>query len=138
VRVGNLDRAVARAEAQIAHYAHVVQHSIATTLPRLGNLERTAINARSLPKWLKRHLVALLAGGILLRALSRIGLGWLKCRNVTKTAKRVCGLDKGFLDALLAGTILIAGTISLREFAKEVEDITEEASDLIHGFLRDA
>jgi hypothetical protein len=52
-------------------------------------------------------------------SLARLGLGWLRCGNVKKVGKRLCGMNPDLLDALLIGTTLIVGTISLREFAKE-------------------
>jgi hypothetical protein len=95
----------------------------------------------NLGKRLKKAEKALAVGAsaaLVLTALKRMGLGWLRCSNVTKTGKRLCGLDSGLLDALLIGTTLFVGGISLREFAKELEAVTEEAAGLIHGFIRDA
>jgi hypothetical protein len=54
-----------------------------------------------------------------------------------KAGKRVCGLDAGLLDALLLGSTLIVGTISLRDFAREMEAVTEEAAGLVRGFIRE-
>jgi hypothetical protein len=133
-----LTQRVTALAAHVAHIAKSIPHAIPHVIPRLGRLERTAVDYVKLHKWLKRALAGALGLTVVLAALKRAGLSFIRCTNVKKTGKRLCGLDPGLLDALLLGTTLIVGTISLREFAQEVESVTDEVSGLIHGFIRDA
>jgi hypothetical protein len=105
---------------------------------RVGDVEHDLSGLRKRVKGLEKYAGATAAVALFTAALAKLGLQWLRCKNMKKAGKRVCGLDGNLLDALLLGTTLIVGTISLREFAQEVESVTDEVSGLIHGFLRDA
>jgi hypothetical protein len=105
---------------------------------RVGDVEHDLSGLRKRVKGLEKYAGATAAVALFTAALAKLGLKWLRCRNVTKAGKRLCGLDGNLLDALLIGTTLIVGTISLREFAEEVGTVTEEVSGLIHGLIRDA
>lgn len=137
VRVGNLSKAIRAAEAKIAHAASIAAHGIATTLPRLRDLERTAINTRSLPKWLKRHLTAILAGGVLTAALARLGYGFLRCSRFKRAGRQICGIDPDLFDSLLGATLLLTSAISLRDFARELEEPTQIVRDTLHTLIRE-
>lgn len=69
-------------------------------------------------------------------ALATLGLGFLRCPRFAKTGKQVCGMDASLLESLLADTLLIAGTISLVEFAEGMQGITAEVTPLIRTFWR--
>src|SRR5437764_1465863 len=56
--------------------------------------------------------------------------------NVYKVGKRACGMNPDLLESLLADTLLIAGTVSLVEFARGMQDVTEEVTPLIRTFWR--
>ena len=45
-------------------------------------------------------------------------------------------MDRSLLDALIADTLLVVGTLSLVEFAKEMETVTEEVGPLVAKFWR--
>ncbi len=123
-------------EARVRSIAHAATGAVALPFPRIGQLER---EARSTSKWLSRHrwlaayttLAALGAA-----ALSRLGLGFLRCTNFRKAGKRTCGMDGSLLDALIADTLLVVGTLSLVEFAKEMETVTGEVAPLLQRFWR--
>jgi hypothetical protein len=100
-----------------------VEHDLSGLRKRLGALEKGAAIA--------------VTAGIAIRLLRKLKLGCLAGRNGKKVVQRLCGIDTGLIDALLIGTTLIVGTISLREFAEEVGTVTDDVSGLIHGFLRD-
>lgn len=105
---------------------------------RVGDVEHDLSGLKRRVKSLEKYAGATAAVALFTAALAKLGLKWIRCRNTKKAGKRLCGLDGGLLDALLLGTTLIVGTISLRDFAREVEGVTEEVSGLIHGFIRDA
>lgn len=123
---------------RIGHEVKVRANSIAHTLPRIGRLERGATKLGARVKRIEKQLAAGLAAGFAVAILAKAVISWLRCPSLKRAlTKRSC-IDFDYLDGLLTGALLIVGTISLREFAKDVEAITEEASGLIHGFLRDA
>ena len=74
--------------------------------------------------------------GLLVAALAKMGLGWIRCSRVKSTGKRLCGMDAGLLDSLLTDTLLIAGTLSLVEFAREMVGVTDTAVRPITTFWR--
>jgi hypothetical protein len=59
-------------------------------------------------------------------ALSRLGINAARCSNVDRLGRRVCGMDTNFLEALLAGTLLLVGTLSLVEMGEELLDLQDE------------
>lgn len=123
-------------EVRVAHAGRVAGAAIASPFPRLGRLERTVkADAKRLTK-VERALAVGAAAAVTLAALKRLGLGWLRCGNVTRAGKAVCGLDGNLLDALLAEALLVTGTLSLVEFAKELQAIEHEVADGVRWFLR--
>jgi hypothetical protein len=124
--------------ARVTHLARASSGAIAAPFPRIGRIEKTV---KAQGKRLSKVEKALGAGvgvALLVKALSKLGLGFLRCPSVTKALRRRQCIDYDFLDSLLTGALLIVGTISLVEFAEEVGSVTDEAAGLIHGFLRDA
>lgn len=120
--------------------AAVASAAIAVPLPRIGSLERELSALRDRLRSLERGGVVAAVGVVAGVMLSKLGLGWTRCSNVGKVARRLCGLDSLLLDALLIGTTAIVSSISLVEWAElmlEVED--ELVAGITHGFreLRD-
>lgn len=85
-------------------------------------------------RWLTHHK-GLAAFGI--AVLAKLGLGWLRCNNVGKAGKAICRADADWLDDLLAAGIVLAGTVSLREFIRDVQTVEDEAYDALRGFIRE-
>jgi hypothetical protein len=83
-----------------------------------------------------RPLVGLAAVALVAAALARLGAGWIRCSKVGRAGRNVCGMDEGLLQALLAETLLIAGTLSLVQFAEEMVGVTEAAVRPIQTFWR--
>jgi hypothetical protein len=112
--------------------------AIAGTLPRIRTLER---EASGVEKWIRSHAEPLGLGAIVgatAYALGKLGLTSSRCSNVQKYNKRLCGMEQGLLDSLLADTTLILGTVSLVEFARGMQGVTAEAVPLIRRFWRAA
>lgn len=83
----------------------------------------------------RRISPAALAGIVAASVLSTLGLGWLKCSNVGRVGRRVCGLDARVLDALLAGLAVFV-TVDIVRFAHEVQGVTHEFAGAVRGFWR--
>jgi hypothetical protein len=143
-----LQRGIDKLAKQVGHLAHEVDalghadtHAGAKAKPGEQAIPRTKPRAVPRTRAPSRHwtdVITKAAGAALVAfSLARLGLGWLRCGGVKKVGKRLCGMNPDLLDALLIGTTLMVGTISLREFAKELEAVTEEAAGLVRGFIRE-
>lgn len=123
----------ALAKAQAAGVAHPWD------LPRVRAKE---IDTR-IGRWINTHVSRLskligaaIGAGVLLRVIVR-HLPWYRCSNVDRVARNLCGMNRGLLDSLLADTLLLAGSISLVTFAREVADITDETTAAMGWFIRE-
>jgi hypothetical protein len=117
---------------------HVVEHDIAALRARTRTLEQEALREF---RWLrsKPWLVASAAFvGAVAIALRRIGLGWLRCRNVRTTGKALCGLSAPALDELLAALVGGLALANYRTIIREMQDVeraaTKELIALLHAF----
>jgi hypothetical protein len=90
----------------------------------VGEREREQIKAglRKLAKY--GSLAFFLA--LLAKALEKMGASWIRCSNVKRFGRRLCGMDAGALDALLAGTVILASALSIRELAREVLAVEDQ------------
>jgi hypothetical protein len=128
----------------VTHRVTVVEHAISVpdigalprTIPTVKELERAGEAALGRAKAFARRFgpAALLA--TLIAGLARLGLGWVRCSKVGRAGKQLCGMNDSLLESLLADTLLIAGTISLVEFAEGMQGITAEVTPLIRDFWR--
>jgi hypothetical protein len=152
-RLARLESALARdfrlaeRRAALAYGAAIaaLAHAFGVALPRtLGWTEREIGRlSGELHSKLTRRLREIAAGvlaavgaGIVVRALVRY-LPWYRCSNVNKAARGLCGMDRGLLDALLLGTTIIAGSISLREFVRECQRFEPTVEDGLRYFVRE-
>jgi hypothetical protein len=133
-----------KADAAVARAVGVLEgeigHVIDWTIPRLRARERTLSD--SLGKLWHRvranegKLALGAAAALVVTALGRLGLGFLRCKGIRSAGKRVCGMNPSLLEALLADTLLVLGTVSLVEFAKELQPITNGSARIIQEFWR--
>lgn len=160
-RTDALERYIRAQVARIIHAEERLRHGIGEdVLPALRSLDRRldrvlgkdlpAIRAREAAlehgaggvwKWIRSHPGAIASGafaGAVAWALTRIGAGWVRCTRANKLGKSVCGLDDGLLDALLADALLIVGTISIVELARELQAITPPVVDSVRAVIREA
>jgi hypothetical protein len=70
-------------------------------------------------------------------AIGRLGLGWIRCRNVGRVGRNVCGMNPGLLESLLADSLLIVGAISIVELARELQRITPDVVDGVRFAIRE-
>jgi hypothetical protein len=158
LRVLTLEGEIGR---RVAPITKVVTREIAPTINRITNVTRVvyrdvpavAVKAVAVPRgaiiglesdvsglqrWVRRHADLVTAGaltGLLIAALARIGAGWIRCANVNRVGRQLCGMDRALLDALLAGTLILTSRVSLEAFARYMVTITEELSgEILDGF----
>lgn len=111
--------------------------AIALPWPRLGTLERkAAAQAKRLTK-VEKRFGALAFAGLVAAALAKLGAGWIRCSNVRKTGKRVCGMDTDLLETLLGSTLLLTSAISLEQLARELQEPAELVTDAMHKLVRE-
>lgn len=138
------------------HFAHVLGrevrpalHSLhratAVTLPRA--IGRVGARERALERHIREKVdpalrrLAKLTGvgvivGLIVKTLAR-RFPWLFCRKVKTVGGRLCGLDQDLLNALLLDTVLIAGGISVVEFARELQAIEGAAINIMKSTIRE-
>jgi len=125
-----IDKVRADARAQ----ARAIAGGLAADLGALNRYAHGALNHRLTRLEERLAGAAITAGAI--AALSRIA-PWVRCSNVGKLGRTVCRTETNFLDALLAGSLLIVGTISLAQFARELREPTDLVMDGLEGFVRE-
>lgn len=166
--VAALQAAVSKLEAAGARVEHIVTHvtvqkiervtthvekvtkgaslaavaTVAGTLPRLWHgidqAEGAAEKALREARRLAARLTEAAAAGLVIAALARIGATWLRCSKVRQAGERVCGMDTDLLDALIADTALILGTVSIVEFAEGMQGVLGEIATPVRRFWRAA
>lgn len=115
---------------------NVVNKAVAVPLPRIGRLEREADALRKRLGSIARHLSPSAVAALAVAAVATTVGGWVRCSRVKRLGRGVCGMDDSLLESLLADTLLIVGTVSLVEFARGMQDVTEEVAPLIRTFWR--
>jgi hypothetical protein len=110
--------------------------AIAATLPRVRTVEKELGQVGDRLRRIARTLTPAGVAALVLSALGALGLGWVRCGNVKDVGKAACRMDRGLLDALLADTALILGTVSLVEFAHGMQGLTAELEHDVRRFWR--
>lgn len=148
-------RPVARRADVAAQRAEAAEKRAQRLEVRLARLERAAAHSHAVPiplpgprpDWIEREIARLkgkvgrigkIAGLgafliLLAKALEKMGASWIRCGNVKRYGRRICGMDTNLLDAILAESFLIAGAISLRGLAERLLAVQE---DIVGGVLR--
>jgi hypothetical protein len=129
-----IDRRIHAVEVKLLHGIHVVQHSIAAELPRIGNLEHDFKGVRARLKRLEKLLTPAAFVALVAAALGTLGLNAIRCpslRNMYK--KRGCGMWND-LEGLLAAATLLVGTLSLVELAREEQKVVGEAAKIVSRY----
>lgn len=127
--VRTFNKRLSRAEKRVAALAVAVAGVAALPLPRIGRLEKRAKAAEKRLTRLEKLTLGAVGAAATLAALKRLGLGWLRCGNVTRSGKRVCGMDSSLLDSLLAGSLLLTSALSLQQMARELREPTALVMD---------
>jgi hypothetical protein len=137
-RVAHLERDVHALAAKLAAAGSaVIPAGVAIPAPDVTGIRHGLDAARAKLGQVARTLTPAGILGLTAAAVFRFRLGWLKCGNVRRTGENLCRMDGGLLDDLLAGTLLVFGTVSLVEFAREMETLMEEITPAVVGFWQD-
>lgn len=114
----------------------IVNKAVALPWPRIGHLEREAGTlGKRIDRLARRVAPAALAAAIV-ATIARTSWRWVRCGKVRKVGRQVCGMDDSLLDSLLADTVVVVGTVSLVEFARGMQDATEEIAGAVRAFWR--
>lgn len=136
-RVASLERDVARLEHAVASTgAAVLGPPVAAALPAAAPVVHGIDAIRARLGKLTRELAPAAVAGLVAAALGALRLGWLKCSNVRRAGRQVCGMDADLLESLLAGTLVIFGTVSLVEFAEEMQVLIADIERPVRAFWR--
>lgn len=77
------------------------------------------------------------AVGVVAAVLGKLGMGWLRCDSVQKTAQRLCGMNPSLLDNLLLGTLVLGGGFSIVQLAKDLLAVETEIVDGVKLGIRE-
>jgi hypothetical protein len=115
----------------------VVTWDIPRLWKRTKALERRVDDVTRRIRGARTVIGASVFAGLLVAALAKLGLGWVRCSNVRKLGRRACGMDASQIEGLLLDTIAIVGTVSLIEFIRDAQAIEAVALDALGGFIRE-
>lgn len=144
--IASVRKEAASAERRISNDFAAAEHAITTTLPHaighdVGELRGwTSKQLRRLTRRLSATEEALTLG-----ALTAVVVGivarhwkWIKCGNVAKVGKHLCGLPVSLLEQILADAALDATalliTLNLRDFVTAAQDVFGETEKEIASF----
>ena len=151
VKLPKLSKAAAKAlvAAAVATYVHPFLadlqwlrrhfHALTAVLPRalpIPNIPAIP-NLRKRVKRLEKLLAAGLGIAVVLRALGRLRLGWIRCNNWRTAGRAVCGFDPRMLESLLADGLTIFSVLSVVEFANDLRTIEDEALGIMGKLVRE-
>lgn len=136
----DLDTTFGRARAGIDS---VGEKSKAYTDARVGRVQgqiaaERAYSHRVLNKrltWLEKALGVGALGGIAIAALTRVFPYW-QCSSFRRFSRLICRAPLGALDDLFGLALLAVGPISIVEFARMLQGVTEEVDDAVRFFVR--
>jgi hypothetical protein len=133
--------AVPKVITRVEYIGHAIAQpdigAIPRTIPGIKALERDFGAVKDRLKGVARTLTpAGIVGLVGAAVFSLFGLSWLRCSNVGKVGKRVCGLNSHILEGLLAGLIAVFGTIGIVKFAEDVQKVVDGFSGEVAGFWR--
>lgn len=132
--ITRLTKQVHAIDVRLTKAVHAAAHAVAGTLPRIRGLERRVETQGQRLTRLEKAAATAVGAAVVLTALKRLGLGWLRCNNVGKAGKAVCGMDASLLESLLLDAALLSVAFNIETFAKELQGITHEAATLITDF----
>lgn len=114
-------------------------HALTAVIPRALPIPHvpTFPNIWKRLRALERKLATPVGIAAVIAALGRLGLGWIRCNNVRRVGKSVCGFDSNLLDTLLLDGLAIFGAVSVVEFANGLRAIEDEAIGIMGKLVRE-
>lgn len=128
-------------QGRIRALAHTVDVALPREIAGLRKRTRAAeLDAARAWKWIRAHqrdFTSLGAAAIVAAALARLGASWIRCRNWNRIGKQVCATDPSLIEDLLAGVLVLAGTFSIVEFARDAQAVESAAIDSFAAVIRE-
>jgi hypothetical protein len=151
VRLPKLTKAQATAlvSAAVATYIHpyLAQlrwlrahfHALTAVLPRVIPIPHvpTFPNIWRRLRALERKLAPAAVTALVVAALARMGLSWIRCNKTKRVGKAICGLDESLVDKFLLDALAIFGVLSIVEFAEGLVAIEDEAVGIMGRLVRE-
>ncbi len=123
-------------EVIVKRVAYAVPAAVANPWPRLWHVEREVKGIEDRVNGLGRKLALPVMVGLVAASLEKLGLNAARCSRTQRWDKHLCGMDQSLLDSLIADTLLILGTVSLVDAAKDMQGIVEPLSESVRHFWR--
>lgn len=128
-----ITRDLTHAKRVLAHRIAVAEHAIERALPRIRDLEHDASHLGKRIRSLEKRFGAAAFAGLVVAALARLGLGWLRCPSLNRVAnERGCGMWND-LDALLGLATAAIVAADFQELVKEAQRLEPEVASAIHN-----
>jgi hypothetical protein len=136
-------KTIPAAKAAVAKAAHATTGAVAlpgfaARLPsRVGELEHELLTTNARLRKIGWVGVFASAAGLVAVALKRLGLNCLLGRNGKKLGKELCHVDPDFFASLFLDGLLLVGSISVVEFAKECAATVDFFESKVTHFIRE-
>jgi hypothetical protein len=114
-------------------------HSVAVPgiWPRIGGIERDLDRLKGRVGKLGKYASLAAFVALLAKALSKMGINYIRCSNVKRYGRNLCGMNPSLLSALLAESFLLAAGISFRQLVHEVLAVEDEIKNGIVRSIQD-
>ncbi len=136
--IDRLAKREAAIEREIHGIEHVQSHAGAKAIPGSTAIPRTVPRVVPRSKGAAHHwtdvMTKVAAAGLVATALTRLGLKWVRCPNVGRLGRFLCGTPSALMDLLLAGLTLVIATEGIVPFAEQVQSITDDAVKVVGKF----
>jgi hypothetical protein len=110
---------------------HAIDHALPIpTVPTFPNIWKRI-------RALERKLSVPVGVALIVAALGRLGLGWIRCNKVRQVGRRLCGLDDSLIEKFLLDSLAIFGLVSVVEFAEGLQAVEEEAVSIFGSLIRE-
>lgn len=135
-----VERAVPNTVTRIIRYAVPATLPIALGLPKIRtditNLWKWRLRAEKRIGKVEKFAAAGVFAGLLANAIG-VPLRCVRKGNLGRVSRRLCGMDTSYLEGLLAGGLLIVGTLSVVEFTEELRSVEDEAVQIMGRLVRE-
>lgn len=135
VQIPKLIRGLADVRARVAHLTRTVAVDVARVNARVGTTAKQMRRLGSRVSRLEKVTAGLGAVALVGTALARMGLSWVRCPNVGRAGRAVCGMDADLLDSLLGSALLLTSAISIEQLARELQEPTVLVTDALHSLV---
>ena len=114
-----------------AQGAHAIPWGIPGLRARERATERSLARAWRKIRELDRRKAGTLAAAAVGVALAKLGASWITCKNWKRIGRAGCNMDSDTLTSLLLDASVVAIAFNIETFARELQEVTEEAANLI-------